>query len=149
MSSLIRILLLLVVISLLFGSFLSDSFESFSDRLDEDGTDTVRYDLWREYLNGIDTNLGNFLLGCVIDHNMPQLTYYAKNPHNSFLMLHSRFGLVGFLLVIIAVIKCFVVLAKTRNYGCLILLAVAFVVSFVVSRFVDGKEWLDKALTKV
>lgn len=75
------------------------------ERFKREGLKSSRSILIEEYFLGITSNFFDFLFG-VPFVNYKFLNFY-KNPHNSFLMLHSKYGLFGFLLVVYLLIKLF------------------------------------------
>jgi len=69
----------------------------------ENGFDTPRYNIWAGYIH--DMNLFSFLFG----HSMSgiaEIAVYNTNPHNSFVMMHSFFGMAPLLLFIV-VLYCY------------------------------------------
>ena len=50
------------------------------------------------------SNVGNFLLGVKTSDGIYRwLSFYNGNTHNSFLMLHAKFGLLAFVLLMILI----------------------------------------------
>lgn len=102
--------------------------EALMYKLDRQGMESARSILWKEYLNGCFDSLGNFLFGVPSNTPVyPNLRYYEGNPHNSFLMLHSKFGLWGFLFIILSLGRCFIKVIRKKDYiilGLLIIISV-------------------------
>lgn len=77
-------------------------------KLDRYGSGSIRTEIWGEYFHGVLSNVGNFFLGANTSNGIYHwLSFYNGNAHNSFLMLHAKFGLFASALLI--VLMCLVV----------------------------------------
>lgn len=65
------------------------------------GLRTGRFNIWGDYLKKACSSFMNILLGASIN-GTPMLDEFSTNLHNSFLMLHAKYGLLGLLLVLLA-----------------------------------------------
>lgn len=96
------------------------------DKINRYGGTSIRTEIWREYILGVLSNAGNFIFGADTSNVMYHwLSFYSGNTHNSFLMLHAKFGIVALLMVIILL---FVVLHKSiqeKNYIMMVTVIVA------------------------
>lgn len=97
------VIALTIVVSLIY--FYKNYFDEFGiallDKMDRYGGESERTFIWSDYLNGISQNFANFLFGVKgTDPQYRHLSYYAGNTHNAFLMLHSKFGIGGFFIII-------------------------------------------------
>lgn len=110
----LRVILLLIVLLYIaqryFPYLIRDAVYNFQWR----GTDSRRIIMWRDYLNKITLNPVDMLLGAEISGTY-QLDYYHDNLHNSFLMLHAKYGIGGIILVLLLLIKILIVLIKEKN----------------------------------
>lgn len=107
--------------------FFGDYMVSFFEKMDRYGNTSIRTEIWLEYMNGVFDNLGNFLFGVnMFDGKSPLLKYYDGNTHNSFLMLHEKFGIVGVLIGCIFMIKSILRAKSNKN---IVLIIVALVAS--------------------
>lgn len=81
--------------------------EDMTAKAERYGTGSIRTAIWREYIDVAFSNIGDLFLGVTHDDpfKTPLLSYWSGNTHNSFLMLHSKYGLLGFLLVIIPLFR--------------------------------------------
>ncbi len=82
--------------------FVFDSF-SFTNNIKEKyekfGMQSSRIEIWTEYLSGLFLNVRNFIFGVnYASGNFPILIHYKGNIHNSFFILHAKYGLIPFLL---------------------------------------------------
>ncbi len=86
--------------------FFSDYMAQFFEKMDRYGYTSVRTEIWVEYIKGMFANFSNFLLGVNMSgSNYPLLNFYGKNPHNSFLMFHAKYGILGVLTGCVFMIK--------------------------------------------
>jgi hypothetical protein len=89
-------------------------------------TDNERVDIIAQYLFLTMGNFKNLMFG-LSPKAIPAVQYLNGNFHNSFLALHSSFGLVGFLIVVLSLIKSFLMNIKYKNFRLLLLLTVVCV----------------------
>ena len=97
-STLFKICLLIFVGIWAVNHFFEDYMAAFFEKMKYYGNTSVRTEIWLEYINGMFDSLGNFLFGVnMLGSNYPLLKYYSGNTHNSFLMLHAKYGVIGVL----------------------------------------------------
>lgn len=127
-SQIVLLVALAVVISLTFDSIYQTFGVGMQEKVDRYGTESIRTIIWRDYLNASFRDGMNFLFGPMGDdsHN-GMFYYYAGNAHNAFLILHSKFGLLGFGFVVIYLIKAISKAIRLKEYYLLSLLMVAIV----------------------
>ncbi|MGQ7518256.1 O-antigen ligase family protein [Streptococcus suis] len=95
-------------------------------KLDRYGTSSIRTEIWREYIQGIEENIGNFFLGANTSNGTYRwLSFYNGNTHNSFLMLHAKFGLLALGLLIFLIFLVVHKAIKEKNYIMIIILLAA------------------------
>ena len=95
-------------------------------KLDRYGSGSIRTEIWREYIQGIEANIGNFFLGAnTSDGTYQWLSFYNGNTHNSFLMLHAKFGLLALGLLIVLIFFVVHKAIKEKNYIMIIILLAA------------------------
>lgn len=95
------------------------SEETFLSRFASYGFKSIRFSIWLEYLDGAVKSTSNFLFG--VDCSKGKLLSYYRQPHNSYLELHAKFGLFGFITVMIMVLITFIRLCRNKE-GLLMLL---------------------------
>ena len=102
-----------------FGKYLL----GLTEKLDRYGNASIRTEIWKEYLHGVLSNVGNFLLGVKTSDGIYRwLSFYNGNTHNSFLMLHAKFGLLAFVLLMILISVVIRKAIKEKNYIMIIVL---------------------------
>ena len=95
-------------------------------KLDRYGSGSIRTEIWREYIQGIEENIGNFFLGANTSNGTYRwLSFYNGNTHNSFLMLHAKFGLLALGLLIALFFLVVHKAIKEKNYIMIIILLAA------------------------
>ncbi|WP_279123313.1 hypothetical protein [Holdemania filiformis] len=114
--------LIILFIILMFGGYFINHFFSaailqYQYKMERYGMDSVRTEIWKEYLQGTLSNIGNFFFGVSTkDTVYPKLSYYGGNTHNAFLMLHSKFGIIGLMIFMINTVLAGVKSLKTKDY---------------------------------
>lgn len=115
------------------------------ERFKDEGLKTGRTDLWRDYLNETSKNFGNILFGAN-SSKIESLIIYSGNAHNSFIMLHSKFGLLGTSIVIIYIFTSMVKNFFKKNYILLLLTIIVCLRCFfdwiAFSGFIDIIFWI-------
>lgn len=86
----------------------------------------TREDMWKEYLTVTGSSVRNIILGPPLA-TCPLIQEEADNIHNSYFMVHSYMGIVGFLTVIVGGIGYLVLCVKEKEYS-LLFLAITFLV---------------------
>ena len=101
------------------------------------GLESQRHQLWLDYLSKISENFMDFLLGAEISGTY-LLDHYKENLHNSFLMLHAKYGLVMFISVIFMIGNAIRLGIKTKNIHLLLVIAlILFRMNFDYTNFND------------
>lgn len=75
-----------------------------------------RSNLIKTYLNLVKEDFNNFLFGVPLSSDV-YFERFKLNLHNSYLELHSKFGIFGFLSMFALGIYALIKLVKTRNWG--------------------------------
>ena len=94
------------------------------------GTETVREDIWADYFRNLDPI--SLLFG-LDTQNLPIIKHFEGNPHNSFLSMHRRMGLLGLGTLMYYIFYAFRKLISRKMYPYLFLLFV-----LLVRMFFDG-----------
>lgn len=82
-----------------------DEFTSLLDKTNiSSGFDTPRFEMWSQYIENMDIN--RFFLGGDFFYS-PAIMAFNGNPHNSFIMLQSRFGICAIVLFLIMIYRLF------------------------------------------
>lgn len=85
--------------------YLSELFINASKRFEKDGLESSRIILLKEYFYFLKNEVINLVFG--VPYSMGEYLNYHKNPHNSLLTLHAKFGLLGFLVGFISLGRYF------------------------------------------
>lgn len=86
--------------------------ETFISRFSEYGLKSVRINIWSEYLEKTLDSGKNLFLG--VDCSTGKYLGTYKQPHNSYLELHAKFGIIGFIIVDIIDKNIFFTLQRKR-----------------------------------
>lgn len=111
----------------------ADSLEIFLvgiERFDRLGADSERNMINDEYMDRLASRSGELLVGAPLD-SITAIVKVDGNPHNSYIRLHTVFGLFGFLLVVIAMGLSAIKLFLDRDY----LVGLIFVIAALRSAF--------------
>lgn len=87
--------------------------ETFVSRFSAYGLKSVRTSIWAEYISKMVYSGKNFLLG--VDCLKGTFLSQYRQPHNSYLELHAKFGMTGFLITMILLAGTFIKLCRDRN----------------------------------
>ncbi|SUY45691.1 Uncharacterised protein [Clostridium putrefaciens] len=99
------------------------------------GLESVRSLIWSNYLTKTFTSARYVLFGTPISGTY-LLDAFNYNLHNSFFMLHAKYGLAPLIVVIILIVKSFIYFIKTKNaLYFMILLSVVFRMQFDYTNF--------------
>lgn len=79
------------------------------------GLESKRTIMWSDYLSKSFSSFGNVIFGAKISGTQ-LLDFYNSNLHNSFLMLHAKYGAFVFLIVVVLMIKSLFYYYKEKNY---------------------------------
>ena len=109
----------------------SDFFAMIIWKLTAYGGTSVRTEIWGDYFSSTFDSAGNFFLGPDIHGSTYEwLIKYPGNPHNAFLSLHAHFGLLPFILVLLALVWTAVWIIRQKKYILGTVLVAAVVRSF-------------------
>jgi len=81
-------------------------------------SDAGRIYMFKEYLNQCSSSLSSFIFGA----DATKISIDTTNLHNSYLQIHSEFGIIGLLAFVIGVAKAFKHLIINKKYDSIILL---------------------------
>lgn len=124
--ALIRVALLVLLAVWALNGVLSEFMTAFVDKTERYGSESARTEIWAEYLRATVENAGNFLFGVNTNHYAYRLlTAMEGNPHNSFLMLHSKFGMAGLFCLLALFCKGISKVIKKKEPVVLIVIIVA------------------------
>lgn len=113
-KTLIQIIFALIIIIYSGGvmeKFMSDMLLNFEQR----GLESVRTIIWSDYISKTLNSLKYIVFGAPIE-GTPVLNRFSSNLHNSFLMLHAKYGMVMVITLVIYVIKSLINFIKVKNY---------------------------------
>lgn len=111
--------------------YFPDTIANFQDR----GLESVREFIWSDYINKAFSSTLYLLFGAPIGGTF-LLERYNDNLHNSFLMLHAKYGLFVYLSITLLVIYSFYVFIKKHNIVYpILLLAILFRMQFDYTNF--------------
>lgn len=85
------------------------------DRFIRRGLNTPRTQTWLDYLHKITESGFHFLFGAPIE-GTALLNQFSENLHNSFFMLHAKYGIVMFVIVIVKTLASLAYFLKNRCY---------------------------------
>lgn len=105
-----------------------DSFFSYFSRFEDKGiVDADRTEYWGKFFLNNSASLDNFLLGSNVLLIRPD-----GNLHNSFLQSYASFGLIGFIAIIVLIIKAIIYGIKMKDG-----LWIVLFVSLIIRAFTD------------
>lgn len=87
--------------------------ETIKTRFSTYGLKSVRTSIWAEYISGSFSSGKNFLLG--VDCSTGTFLSKYRQPHNSYLELHAKFGFTGFLITVILLAGTFIRLCREKK----------------------------------
>lgn len=129
------VILLGAVLFLVFYNFLDNYFVETINNFKRRGLESVRIGIWSDYLEKTSTSLAYILLGTPINGTL-LLDKFSSNLHNSFFMLHAKYGLIVFLVIMLLLIKSSWYFFKRKNFLYLaVLVAVVFRMQFDYTNF--------------
>lgn len=125
----------LVIVFSIFYNFLEIYFTSAIINYENRGIESVRTLIWADYINKTFTSAIYLFFGAPISGTF-LLERFSQNLHNSFLMLHAKYGIVPFIIVVMLVIKAFIHFKKENNllYS-MLLIALLFRMQFDYTNF--------------
>ena len=135
----IWLLWLVPIIYLLLFVFAYDRFSEFFDsaflNYERRELESIRMLIWSDYIYKVRSSFSNLLFGAEIADSF-WLNAFSQNLHNSFFMLHAKYGILGFILTIYLIIKTLVILFKEKNVYLLIpFLLILFRMNFDYTNF--------------
>ncbi|WP_273130282.1 hypothetical protein [Bacillus weihaiensis] len=129
------ILVVAGIILLVSYNFLEVYFAQTISNFENRGLDSVRDILWQDYINKTLTSAKYLFFGTPIGGTY-LLDTFNNNLHNSLLMLHAKYGLLMFVIIVILIINTMVYSMKTKNIVFFILLiALLFRMQFDYTNF--------------
>ncbi len=97
-STLIKVAALVIIAIFLMQKYFGSYIETLIDKMNRYGNTSIRTEIWKEYLGAVFGSLGAFFLGApTMYSSLPLLSNVGGNPHNAFLVLHTKYGIIGFL----------------------------------------------------
>lgn len=128
-----------IIVSLLFlrysYGFLEVYFPDAISNFQNKGLESIRELIWSDYLDKTFQSIQSLVFGASISGTF-LLEKFKDNLHNSFFMLHAKYGLIILLIIISLVIYGLLVFLKTRNFVYFILLiALLFRMQFDYTNF--------------
>lgn len=121
--NIIIILVPIVILSLIlyrtFGTYITDAINNFESR----GLESVRTLLWKEYFEKVSKSFMYIMFGAPITGST-LLDAFNNNLHNSFLMLHAKYGVIILISVITLIIRTMIFYIRRKNYLYLTLLTI-------------------------
>lgn len=131
----IYVIMFAVFLLLVFYSLLDTYFIEMLNNFKNRGLESARISIWNDYLKKTFTSSLFLLLGTPINGTY-WLDAFSNNLHNSFFMLHAKYGLIMFLVVVLFIIKSSLYFLRRKNYLYLVLLlAVVFRMQFDYTNF--------------
>lgn len=111
----------LTFLGVLLAYFFANYYDVFgfalTEKTDRVGMESARTLIWNDYITGTFDNMMNLVFGVPgTDPNYRYLSFYSGNPHNAFFMLHSKFGLGGFLLFVIMTFRAIIKAIRKKEY---------------------------------
>lgn len=129
-SLLIIITIIGIVVLNIAENYIFDMIYNFNRR----GLESIRTEIWSDYIGTVFSTAKNFIFGAPVTGT--SLLDRFPNLHNSWLMLHSKYGLAITLLLLSLLARSYYYLIKTNNYLYLaILTAVLFRMQFDHTNF--------------
>lgn len=139
-SSLLLAGFLLIIFLGILNYFFNDYVESAIMNFQWRQLESARTFIWKDYLTKMFSSLLNIFFGASISGTY-YLNLYNENLHNSFLMLHAKYGMFGVLLILFLLIQTFIKLSKEKNVFLLMpLFLVLFRMNFDYTNFNSGLD---------
>ena len=118
-------------INYFFPEIINDAVVNFEWR----GLESKRTLIWLDYIKKVCSSIANIVFGAEISGTR-LLNFYSSNLHNSFLMLHAKYGIIGLSIVLISLIRAGVRMLKERNmYLFVPLVSIFFRMNFDYTNF--------------
>ena len=123
-----KLIYVLIALAVLLGMaiFIINANKLLSRFFEAEEYTITRSDMWKEYLTVTGSSVKSIILGPPLT-TCPLILEEGYNIHNSYFMVHSYTGIVGFLAVIAGGIGYLVMCIKKKEYN-LLFLAVTFLV---------------------
>lgn len=116
----ISIFVLLISIAFaiyLFINYYDTYGAAFEAKTEIYGMESARSEIWSDYITGMFDSVGNFLFGVPSDVRLYKYYFeFGGNTHNSFLMLHAKFGLGGFILFLYFIISATILSVRRKQF---------------------------------
>lgn len=111
--------------------YFAQTISNFQNR----GLESIRILIWHDYINKTFTSVKHLFFGTPISGTL-LLDRFNNNLHNSFFMLHAKYGIVALITVIVLILNAFIYFIKTNNVVYFILLlALLFRMQFDYTNF--------------
>ena len=128
LSSVLKMGALLALGVSLLDRFGGNFIKAFARKVERYGGESVRTEIWMEYIRGACGSVGNFLFGVnTTDGFYVLLHSVGGNIHNAFLTLHAKFGLFACVFLVILIFAVLSKSAKEKNGVIVVALATASV----------------------
>ena len=133
----------LVIVYLLIMRFVPRLIEDVIENFESKQLQSLRSQIWREYISKTSHSFSNILFGAPVSGNRI-LDRYTDNLHNSFLALHSKYGIAMLLSVAGMLLSSLIRFIQKKNYYFLIVfLAILFRMNF---EYCDFNGCIDNLL---
>lgn len=124
-GALLRVGVLLVIAAFLMQRYFGSYIETLTYKMDRYGNTSIRTEIWKEYITAALGSVKSFLLGPpTVTGSTPLLSSFDGNAHNAFLVLHSKYGIIGFLYVLFSVISYSFRFLNNKRYMYIIIILV-------------------------
>lgn len=131
----ITIILLTSIFYILINKYYPKLFIELIDSIEKRGIESIRTNIWLDYFSIIKNNVLNLLFGAKIQGGYV-LNDFSENMHNSFLMLHSKYGIISvFGLVYLIFNSAFFAIKKRKYYLIILLLSLLIRMNFDYTNF--------------
>lgn len=119
------VIVLFVVLLFLSYRMIEPFFANAIYNFERRGLESVRTQMWADYLGKTIESPKFVLFGTPIN-GTPLLDWFSHNLHNSFIMLHAKYGLIALLMILYLIAGASIYYLKERNYLFLALLIATF-----------------------
>lgn len=120
-SSFIKVTALVMVIFVFIDTLAANYLTNLLYKLDRYGMESSRTLIWDHYISAALDGLGSFVFGVSTENS--RYAYLRENLHNAFFMLHAKYGVMGFLLIITCIFGTCWNLIKKKEFAYLIIIA--------------------------
>lgn len=118
LKSMLKWVILVILAMYFLNEFFGDYIINTVLKFDKFGMESTRTDIWRDYLYGMQRDVIYFLFGVPgSDVTLTNLHSYTGNTHNAFLMLHSKFGMIGYIYILINIVRAIVLSIIRKDFA--------------------------------